>query len=301
MYSKLLIPLDGSKTAERVLPFVDKLIGALHLPLELLAVVDISVATTRIVADKGRYLEQMIAEAERTCGEYLSTMAARFAGFDVKCTVERGKPADAIIDRAAAEPGTLIAMATHGRAGVHRWLMGSVAEKVLRGTNRPLFLVRSHPDDQVRRQLSFTRIIAPLDGSAIAASILPNAIDLAKGFDAELMLFRAYDLPASAYTGNEDHLPNYDELKGQVKRGAQHYLDEQADIARDKGLKKVITVVAEGLGADEIIHCAAVYSGSIVVMCTHGRSGIQRWVLGSVTETVVRHIDGPVLVLHADG
>jgi nucleotide-binding universal stress UspA family protein len=299
MYSKLLIPLDGSNAAEQVLPFVDQLIGALHLPIELLAVVDISVATTRMVADKARYLDKMIAAAEQSCERYLTAIAGRFAGLHVKCTVERGKPADAIIDRATAERGTLIAMATHGRAGLNRWLIGSVAEKVLRGTNRPLFLVRNNPSIQVTRELSFTRIIVPLDGSEIAAAVLPNAIDLAKGFDAELMLFRAYELPASAYTGREDHLPNYEELKQRAKRDAQNYLDEQADMSRGKGLSKVVTVVAEGPAADEIIRCAAAYAGSIVVMCTHGRSGIQRWVLGSVAETVARHIDGPVMVLRA--
>lgn len=297
MFDKLLIPLDGSNTAERVLAFVPLLAGASHVPIELLAVVDISAATTHVVADKARYLEKLIANAERTSQEYLREVAARLTGFDVRCTVQQGKPAGAIIEKAAATPRTLITMATHGRSGVNRWLLGSVAEKVLRGTSRPLFLLRVINENAANRIAALNPIIVPLDGSDLAASVLPKAVELAKIFDAEIVLFRAYDLPASAYYGSEEFLPNYDELKKQVKAEAQSYLDDQANRLRAQGLAKVTSVVAEGLAADEIIRCASSYTNSLVTMGTHGRSGVQRWALGSVTETAVRHSRGPVLVL----
>jgi nucleotide-binding universal stress UspA family protein len=298
MYSKLLIPLDGSKTAESVLTFVNILQDTPRIPIELLAVIDISQMTMNIAADKARYLDKFIAEGERTSEEYLRRVAASLKGFDVQFTVERGKPADVIIERAAAVAGTMISMATHGRSGVNRWLLGSVAEKVLRGTNCPLFLVRADADDSTAAR-SVSSIVVPLDGSAIAESILPAAVEMTRRLSAEIVLFRGYELPASAYYGSEDYLPNYDELKKQVKAEAQDYLNDQAQALNAKGLSRVKTAVAEGLAADEIIRCAREHPNSLLAMCTHGRSGVQRWVLGSVTETVVRHAPGPVLVQRA--
>ena len=144
MYSKLLIPLDGSKTAEKVLPFARILAGALKLPIELLEVVDIGAATAHIAADKARYLARIIAESESASREHLDEIAATFAGFPVNCKVERGRPADVIIERAEAEKGTLIAMATHGRSGINRWLMGSVADRVVHYSHIPVMLI--HPN-----------------------------------------------------------------------------------------------------------------------------------------------------------
>lgn len=297
MYSKLLIPLDGSKTAESVLPFVNILQDTPHIPIELLTVIDISQMTTHIAADKARYLDHLIAEAERVSEEYLRGVAVKLKGFEVGYTVERGKPADVIIAKAVSA-ATLVAMATHGRSGINRWLLGSVAEKVLRGTSSPLFLVRAGADDLTAGQ-SIGSIIVPLDGSAIAESILPAAVEMTRRLSAEIVLFRGYELPASAYYGSEDYLPNYDELKKQVKAEAQDYLNDQAQALNAKGLSRVKTAVTEGLAADEIIRCAREYPNSLLAMCTHGRSGVQRWVLGSVTETVVRHAPGPVLVQRA--
>jgi len=109
MYSKLLIPLDGSKTSEKVLPFARILAGTLKLPIELLEVVDIGAATAHIAADKARYLDTIIAEGESASREHLDEIAATFAGLPVSCKVERGRPADVIIERAEAEKVTLMA------------------------------------------------------------------------------------------------------------------------------------------------------------------------------------------------
>jgi nucleotide-binding universal stress UspA family protein len=196
-------------------------------------------------------------------------------------------------------PHTLIAMATHGRSGLQRWLLGSIAEKVLRGTRNPLFLVRSTDGDPLEREASLSSIIVPLDGSALAASVLPTATQLAKRLAVGVVLFRAFELPAKAYYGSEDFLPNYAELTNQVRAEAQAYLDERAAELRTNEVPTVASVVSEGLPADEILRCTTDHPNSILVMCTHGRSGVQRWMIGSVTETVVRHSSDPVLVLRA--
>ena len=300
MYSKILVPLDGSNTSERVLPFARLLAATLNIPIELLEVVDISAATAHIAADKARYLDALIAEGEWASREHLTEVAARFPGIKVNRTVDRGKAADVIIERAAADKGTLIAMATHGRSGINRWMLGSVAEKVLRGSSNPLFLVRANEEGIGEGEAMIKSIVVPLDGSSLAESVLPTVTEVAKTLDIEVVLCRAYELAASVYYGSEDYLPNYDEMLSRLKDEVEGYLAEQADALKAAGLNKVSSVALEGSGAEEIINYARKHPDSLVAMCTHGRSGVSRWVLGSVTEKVVRYSGDPVLVVHAN-
>jgi nucleotide-binding universal stress UspA family protein len=299
MYDKLLIPLDGSRPGEAVLRYVDVLQCGARVPIELVTAIDITAITSHLAAEKARFLHELIAGAEDASQDYLRRIAARLKSFDVSCTVRQGKAADVILECAMSTPQTLIAMATHGRSGLQRWLLGSIAEKVLRGTRNPLFLVRSTDGDPLQRWASLSSIIAPLDGSALAASVLPTVTQLAKRLAVGVVLFRAFELPAKAYYGKEDFLPNYGELTNQIRAEAQAYLDERAAELRTNEVPSIVTVVSEGLPADEILRCTTDYPKSILVMCTHGRSGVRRWMIGSVTETVVRHSSDPVLVLRA--
>lgn len=298
MFSKILVPLDGSDAAEKVLCYARSLAGALKIPIELLEVIDISTMSAHLVGDKARFLDGFIAEAESAGGQYLDGIARRLGGFEVKVSIQRGKPAEAIVQKAAAEPMTLVAMATHGRSGINRWLLGSVAEKVLRGAANPLFLVRAD-DDQQASEAALHSIIVPLDGSALAESVLPMVAEVAKIFNASVLLFRAFELPASAYYGRENYLPNYDALKKEFRAEAQRYLDGQVAKLTAQGLPQVNSELREGVGAEEIIRCARERPRSLIAMCTHGRSGVKRWMLGSVTEKVVRHSGDPVLVVSA--
>jgi nucleotide-binding universal stress UspA family protein len=299
MYSKLLIPLDGSKTAEKVLPFARNLATSLKLPIELLEVVDVAKATAHIVADKARYLGTIIAQGERASREHLEEVAATFPGFRVTCRVEKGRPADRIIERAEAEKGTLIAMATHGRAGINRWMMGSVAEKVLRGTTAPLLLVRAGDYAESGRSATMKSIVVPLDGSELAESVLPTVCEVAKKLDLEILLCRAYELAATAYYGSEAYLPKYDEMLRDMKADVESYLMKTAVALAASGLTKVSWVALPGSDAEEIVRYANQHHDALVAMCTHGRSGVARWALGSHTEKVVRHAEEPVLVVHA--
>lgn len=299
MYDKLLIPLDGSPAAEAVLRYVDILQRGTKVPIELVNAIDVSAITSYRATENARFLHKLIAGAEDASQNYLRRIEARLKSFDVSRTVRQGRAADVIIECAMSTPRTLIAMATHGRSGLQRWLLGSIAEKVLRGTQNPLFLVRSTDNDLRQSVDSLRSIIVPLDGSALAASVLPTATELAKRLAVGVVLFRAFELAAKAYYGSEEFLPNYGELTNQVKVEARAYLDERAGELRMKDVSNVTAIVSEGLPADEILRCVGDHPNSFVTMCTHGRSGVQRWRLGSVTETVVRHSTAPVLVLRA--
>jgi nucleotide-binding universal stress UspA family protein len=292
--------LDGSKTAEQVLPYARALANRLDAPVELVGVIDIAEFALHISAEKARYLEKMIEQGERSSMDYLKGIAATFPGAAVDCSVEKGTAAETIIDKAARAKGTLIMMATHGRSGINRWVLGSVAEKVLRATNDPLLLVRATDQAPPEAEARLTSVIVPLDGSELAESVLPAVTELAKKLDLEIILFRAFNIPYSIYAGADGYYAiNFDQLIAEIKDEATGYLEKRTEEIRRKGVEKVSFLAKEGLSADEIISLGRQTPDNLIAMCTHGRSGVKRWVLGSVTETVVRHCGDPVLVIRA--
>jgi nucleotide-binding universal stress UspA family protein len=303
MSTRLLVPLDGSKTAEKVLPYARHLAAALKLPVELLAAIDVAEVASHIAAEKARFLDTMIEDGVRNSERYLRGVAVSFAGANVKCVVERERAEVAIIEHAAKDKDTLITMATHGRSGMNRFLLGSIAEKVLRATTNPLLLVRASDDAKTEGAAAVKTIIVPLDGSDLAESVLPAAVDLAKRLDSEIVLFRAYNIPYGAYsTGDGFYDPvNLDALLASIKDEASEYLARKTEELKRTGLNRVSFVAKEGFSADEIIAFGRETKDSMIAMCTHGRSGVKRFVLGSVTETVVRHSGEPVLVLRGAG
>jgi nucleotide-binding universal stress UspA family protein len=297
MYTRMLIPLDGSKTAENVLPYGRILARTFQIPVELMEVLDIAGMASHVAAEKARRLDTVVTEGERSSEQYLKKIASSFSGVNVSCTVERGRPEDVIVEKAAADKTTLIAMATHGRSGMSRWLLGSIAEKVLRAATNPLLLVRANEEALTEGEAVLRSIIVPLDGSELAESVLPTAVKFARLLNVGMVLFRAYELPASAYYGRENYLPNYEELKNRLKEQAQDYLDKRIEAIKAEGVQRVSSVLIEGPGPNEIIDYARKTPNALITMCTHGRSGVKRWVLGSVTEKVVRHSGDPVLVM----
>ena len=300
MYSKILVPLDGSKTAEKALPYARYLAGKFKVPVELLAVIDIAEMATHVSAEKVRHLDTMIEDGVRASTTYLRGTATSFPDGKVTCTVEKDRADEAIIRKAEADSGTLITMATHGRSGMNRFLLGSVAEKVLRGSTNPLLLVRATEAAKSTGESAFKSIIVPLDGSELAESVLPTVATMAKQLDLEVVLFRAYHIPYNAYAADDGYYAmNYDELIAGVRDEANEYLDKKVADMKKLGVAKVSGLSKEGFAGDEIIALGRKTPEGLIAMCSHGRSGVKRFVLGSVTENVVRHSDDPVLVVRA--
>jgi nucleotide-binding universal stress UspA family protein len=292
----MLIPLDGSQVAEQVLPYARCLAKALTIPVDLLEVADIE--TLRLLAnpERGRYLDTLLSEKMENSESYLETVAQSFEGTPVTCIVEKGKAEDVVIERAAADKGTLIVMATHGRSGIQRWVLGSVTDKVLHGSNNHLFLIRAQDQAKAEGEALLKKVIVPLDGSPVAEMVLPYVIDLAKKMRLEVILVRSFALPAAT----ADEYQTYtDELIGLIEAEARDYLAEKVKEMKGKGLQNVSSAVNVGYGAEEIITLARKTPDNFIAMCTHGRSGVKRFVLGSVTDRVVRHSGDPVLIIRA--
>jgi nucleotide-binding universal stress UspA family protein len=301
MYTRLLIPLDGSKTAEKVLPYARFLAGTLKLPVELLEVIDIVEIAKHLTPEKAHFLQTVVENRVRSSEQYLRGVAGTFTGANVKCTVEKGTAAEVIIEKAAADKGTLISMATHGRSGINRWLLGSVAEKVLRGATNPLLLIRATEDAKTEGEANLNSVIVPLDGSEVAEQVLPTVVELAKQLKLEVILFRAYTIPLSALSVDPEgyYVATDEELIAAMQDEAVAYLEKKAEEMKKLGVDKVSHIAEYGFAADEIISFARKIPDNLIAMCTHGHTGVKRWVLGSVTQTVVRHSGDPVLVIRA--
>jgi nucleotide-binding universal stress UspA family protein len=300
MFSKIIVPLDGSPVAEIVLPYARWLAQGLKLPVMLLSAIDLDELVRHIVTERGLFLDTLDDFETRRRNEYLTATAKSFAGVVVECQVKKGAAADSIVESAAADKNTLIVMATHGRSGLQRWLLGSVAEKVLRATENPLLLVRASDTAPVNGVKPFDRIIVPLDGSSVAEQVLPAVAEVATGLDIEVALFRAYNVPyGSFYEGGGSYAVDLPRLSAAIETDVQLYLEERRSLLAKTGVTRIAYASKEGLAADAIIDFARNKADGLIAICSHGRSGVRRWVLGSVAETVVRHASNPVLILRA--
>jgi nucleotide-binding universal stress UspA family protein len=150
----------------------------------------------------------------------------------------------------------------------------------------------------------FNTVVVPLDGSQLAEKVLPIVRSLATrlklGVVLARVLTRVYFGPPELLPLFGANIPDQKELWGQARAEATKYLIDKAEQLRAQGLAHVSSVVidggAEGAAAD-IIDLAKKTADNLVVMSTHGRSGVGRWLIGSVVERVVRHSSGPVLVI----
>jgi nucleotide-binding universal stress UspA family protein len=293
----MLVPLDGSEAAEKVLPYARGLARSLKISVELLAVIEISRYAS---SEKARFLDALMDVAIRRNQEYLQRVATTFQGASAEWTVEAGVPEEVIITKAAQNKGTLITMATHGRSGINRWLLGSIAEKVLRGTNNPVLLVRANEETKVEGESTPNSIIVPLDGSELAECILSAVVELARTIKLKVILLRSYSVKKHFIYGYENYIRALDTLEAESKNAVLTYLDSKMQQLKSDGLVDVLSVVAEGDAAEAIIELAKGSPNSLIAMCSHGRSGVTRWVLGSVTEKAVRHSGNPVLVIRGE-
>ncbi len=297
MYTRMLIPLDGSKVAEQVLPYARFLAKALGISGELLGVVDPETLVAFSNPAQGRHLDTLVTETMSRTAVYLETTARSFQGIQVKCSVEKGKPEDIVIEKAASDKNGLIVMATHGRSGIQRWVLGSVTDKVLHGATNHLLLVRASDQGKTEGDAPLKTVIVPLDGSPLAEQVLPCVVDLAKKMKLEVVLVRAYALPPAISA--EEYGVYSAELLDHLEAEAGDYLEEKVNKLKQQGIAHVGSVVKTGYGAEEIITLARNTPDNLVAMCTHGRSGLQRWVLGSVTDRVMRHSGDPVLIVRS--
>ena len=278
MFKRILVPLDRSLLSECVLPYVRTLAGAWGSTVQLVHAIE--------AHDSGVGMGE----------QYLKGAAAGFpSAVRVEITVRSGAPAEVIIDTADDRADTLIAMSTRGTTGLQRWLLGSVADKVLRAARCPLLLMHGGRDSLPSTAAAIDQIILPLDGSPASEVAFDTAVGMARTLALPLLLVRC--VPPIA--GADEDEPALSEIAA-GRDEAEGYLSEKTIDASQQGAEGVSHRVLWGSPANELIDLAQRHPASLTVMSTHGRSGIRRWALGSVTDRVVRHTHQPVLIVRAD-
>jgi nucleotide-binding universal stress UspA family protein len=191
-------------------------------------------------------------------------------------------------------------MASRGRSRKGPWQMGHIAAKVLRATNRPALLVRAPVDEMARSQHRLVkRIVVPLDGSDVGEAALPWAVELAQQLEAELIFYQVVKhVMVLATEGAAMSSEMYEEEEKFRRAAANAYLEDIGKSALEKGLS-ISHALGSGPPADQIIDYAEANQIDLIAMSTHGRSGISRWVFGSVTDKVLHSGNTAVLTVRA--
>jgi nucleotide-binding universal stress UspA family protein len=314
MERQILVPLDGSSLAEAVLPHATQLAQATLSNLHLLRVVIPPTVTPSLAWPMPAPINtERWLEAERSAARtYLDTIAAMLAkeGITARTTVLEGDPATTIIEFAQENANIReIAMASHGRSGFNRWIMGSVAERVLHSTPVPLLVVRADEHDiavelkQPRREFKletpYKNILVPLDGSDFAEQALGLARMIADHYQATLFLVSVVPFLDDVGLAEGGVVPLWGVSDQQTARTyAAEYLTSTAADLTDAGLN-VRTRWVDGPPAETITAIASEEHADLIVMSTHGRSGISRLWLGSVAARVIRRADQPILLVRA--
>jgi nucleotide-binding universal stress UspA family protein len=300
---RILVPLDGSRLAEFVLPVGVSLARHLGARLTLLHVME---RGARSSVHGERHLTD-IAESDR----YLAGVAARCgaAGVETETHVHpnpEGNVAQSIVAHAADLDADLVVLATHGAGGARRVLFGSVAQQVLGRGSRPVLLIRqpeSGPSPAIDRDgLTLRRVLVPLDGGPAAEAALPFAATFARAYRAEIALLRivptlstisgeratAAKLVPTAAAATLD----YEEAD------AQRYLRALAELLHAVGIG-VSWGVGRGDAAQGVLDEAAASDAELLLMASHGRTGLGAVFTGSVASKVVARYTRPILLVRA--
>lgn len=299
---RILIPLDGSGIAAGVLPVAGDLARRLNARIDLLAVIDPESTELPSYLQFGetsagelKFVEEVRLERVRTATEYLISVASslRKDGLEVSAETAVGDPARKIVAKAKRDHTDVIAMATHGRSAIGRALLGSVTDKVVHSSATPMLIVRPTEGGPAE---PISNLIVGLDGSKVAEATLEPARYLAASLGIPTLLLRATALAARVAASGGEHYLAPATLYGDTDAKAKEYLETVA--AGQMPLEVAVkTRVGPGTAYDEIRSAAAKHPGSLIILATRGRSGLTRWVLGSVTDRIIRSSDSPVLVI----
>jgi nucleotide-binding universal stress UspA family protein len=300
MYKTMLVPLDGSELAEVVFVYAKELAGRLDLDVVLLHVY--SPAESELLPKHRAYVERVAEIIRRQLEEVRKGTGILPGGktVEVRGELAAGHPAYEIL-RYADETGIdLILMGTHGRSGVSRWAIGSVADKVLRASKVPVLLVRAGiPDEIVYDKWPRRTGLVPLDGSELAEVVLPHVEAVAKQRGVELVdvvLLAVCEPTVRQSDYPPEGIMNWDDHVAKVKQGCVQYLAGVEKQLKDAGLN-VRSEVQMGDPANTIVEYANTHPFNLIVMSTHGRSGPSRWVFGSVAEKVLQGVSSPIFLV----
>ena len=300
MYQKILVPLDGSKTAETILPNVVRLAREPKAKVVLLTVEPPGPGTGKASSswsDMGNGLATL-SKPDVQMKAYLDSLAGMLAedGIKAAAVMTSGIPAEEILAYAAEHECDLIAMSTRGHSALRRGLMGSVTDAVVRASKVPVLAVG--PKSLKGKNLggAVRSIAVPLDGSKMAEEVLSYVEKLAQLLSLEVVLLRVVRMVPWVYGAHERAPLDTADIEKSLEEEAKAYLSTVEARISAKGIR-CRSEVMHGVPWDKIVTFAGDANDMMVAISTHGRSGIPRLVLGSVADMVIRSLATPVLVV----
>ena len=291
----LLVPLDGSRLAECVLPHAAALARAFGARITLLRVVAQAHAT-----GQGQTVDPLRWHMRKTEAEsYLNSVATRLreAEFQVAKVILEGETANNVIAFAHQHDVDLVLLSSHGQSGLSKWNISSIVQKIILRAYMPVMIVRAYqppPDDLI--DLHYKRVLVPLDGSQRAECVLPLACKLVRFHDAQLLLAHAVRKPemprhtplTEAETELADRISEYNRLE------AERYL---------KDLKKRLECNVESHLLESKDTAAALHDliqekeVELVALSAHGYTSTPRWPYGSIALNFIAYGTTPLLVM----
>jgi nucleotide-binding universal stress UspA family protein len=299
--TRILAPVDFSESSVRAARAAAAWAGRFNAELVLLHVAPEAMGA-RAYDDLARFSPPTLAEDwTRGSRDALDALAARFSGAArLRTTVRVGPAASGIIDCAAELPADLIVMASRGHGPVGRALLGSVAEQVIRGASCPVLTIPgevnvAHWNDDhqgVLKTMVLRTVVALTDFSEISEEALKLAHDLAAPLVATLHVLHVVppgETPLALVPPPVEHA---EELRWRAERSLMRATESFADA------RTIVTAALLAKPSDGAIAYADEVSADLIVLATHGRGALDRLLLGSVAQHVLRHAHCPVLTVN---
>ncbi|MYA62626.1 MAG: universal stress protein [Dehalococcoidia bacterium] len=305
MFTKALVPLDGTEVSEGIIPFVTQFARGLDIGVVLATAVELDPLREGLLNRiAGGLTETPAADAlreriERDVKNRLEDLADRMAleGIAAETSVRFGPVSDSVIAMAQDAGCDLIAMSTRGRGVVSSGLLGSVTYKIMHESPIPVLAITpERAGERWDTDYGVRQVIVPLDGSDLAEAALPYAAAIAGRMNMKMTLVRAMSIDNIAYSEGYNLGNMLNEAEAEIEADARRYLISQARRLREEGLD-VQTEILRGSASSEIVAQARQTDHNMIALATHGRSGVNRLLMGSVAEAVVRASGDPVLVV----
>lgn len=295
MSPTVVVPLDTSPESEKSLPVAELLARQTEGMLLIISVIEAP-------SEFGVWLraEETIdawVDHHVDVDQYLTRKADAISGLAVDTLVSTGNPSVEINSIAGEQAEPVIVMASRARTGISRVAVGSVAASVIHDARCPVVVVRDTAE-QGSELPSLTRLLVALDGSEFAEQALAAAQLVLAGNSLDIHLLRVVE--TTKWYGTSLAEIDYAALTTYIdaeREAAEEYLARKADELQEAG-HSVTWEVESGLVADHIARAAESFDAGMIVMSTHGRSGLGRILMGSVAERVIHDAGLPVMLVN---
>ncbi len=300
MYRTILVPLDGTDFGEQALPVAMAIARRSGARVILAHVHELSAHELATHEDLG-FADRTELEGRKKEWQWLARTAAEMTatGVPTTATLLDGPPADALERHAQDVAADLVVMTTHGRSPLVRAVLGSVAGPLAGRLGVPTVLVRpAEPGMAPGRPAPARHLLVALDGTPGAETMLPAAAELAGAMGARVTLLRVVDAVTHSDLGASVVMLPYVDGVGteQLQEAATAYLERIAAPLRKSGLDVRTRVVVHPVPASAILEEAHALGCDLIALESHGGSGLARFILGSVADSVVRGATTPVMV-----